>query len=66
MIATVAAGVLLVVGGVVSGFGLLVWLAIPQSDTATSTLLLIGLPFVVGGLVLAAVALMLLRRARRS
>jgi hypothetical protein len=56
--------VLLVAAALFGGFGILIWSSIPTSDTQTFSLLLFGLPFVAGGVVLASVAWILLRWGR--
>lgn len=62
---TAAALLLGGVGALLAAYGILLWLAIPRSDTATSSLLLTGLLLVTGGVALGAVAVGLLRRTRR-
>jgi uncharacterized membrane protein HdeD (DUF308 family) len=55
----------LVAAGVVSALaGLAIWTRVPRSDTATSTLVLLGLPFVLCGAALAATGIVVLRRRR--
>jgi hypothetical protein len=62
---TAAALLLCAVGAMLGAYGILLWIAIPRSDTATSSLLLTGLLLVVAGLALGALAVGLLRRRRR-
>ena len=49
-----------------AGFGVLLWLAIPSSDTATSSLVLVGLALFAAGAGLAAVGWVHLRRGLRQ
>jgi hypothetical protein len=62
---TAAALVLAGAGALLAAYGVLLWVAIPRSDTATSSLLLTGALLVGGGLALGALALGLVRRRRR-
>jgi hypothetical protein len=56
-------GLLLVAGGLVAcATGILVWVAIPRSDTATGSLIVFGAAFVVPGAIAVAVGFALLRR----
>ena len=52
-------------GAILGAYGILLWVAIPRSDTATSSLLLTGLLLVVGGLALGAGALGVFLSKRR-
>jgi hypothetical protein len=52
-------------GILLGAYGILLWIAIPRSDTTTSSLFLTGLLLVVGGLVLVAAALAVLRLGTR-
>jgi hypothetical protein len=58
------AGILLVLGSLSCGYGLLILLSIPNSDTATYELVIFGGSFVAAGLVLVAVAVAMSRRSR--
>jgi hypothetical protein len=62
---TAAALVLGSAGVILGAYGILLWVAIPRSDTATSSLFLTGLLLVVGGLALGTGALGLFRSRRR-
>jgi hypothetical protein len=62
---TAAALLLGSVGALLGASGILLWIAIPRSDTATSSLLLTGLLLVLGGLTLGVVAVGLLRSRHR-
>lgn len=62
---TAAALLLGSVGALLGAYGILLWIAIPRSDTATSSLLLTGLLLVLGGLTLGVVAVGLLRSRHR-
>ncbi|HZB86444.1 MAG TPA: hypothetical protein VE289_07775 [Gaiellaceae bacterium] len=62
---TVAALLLAGMGALLGAYGILLWIAIPRSDTATSSLLLTGALLVVGGLALGVFALGLVRHWRR-
>jgi hypothetical protein len=53
-------------GAILGAYGILLWVAIPRSDTATSSLLLTGLLLVGGGLALGAGALGVLRSVRHG
>lgn len=57
-----AAVLLAVVALPLLAYGLVVWTSIPTSDSATSALLLLGLPFVGGAVALLLVAARLARR----
>ena len=61
---TAAALLLGSLGALLAAYGILLWIAIPRSDTATSSLLLTGLLLVLGGLTLV-VAVGVLRGRRR-
>lgn len=61
LIATAAALVAVVAAVALAGYGVLLWIAIPSSDTATSSLFLAGLALVVAGAGLALLAWLLLR-----
>jgi hypothetical protein len=61
LIATAAALVALVAAVALAGYGVLLWIAIRSSDTATSSLFLAGLALVVAGAGLALLAWLLLR-----
>jgi hypothetical protein len=61
----VAAFLLLAAGAGLAAYGVLLWIAIPRSDTATSSLFLTGILLVVGGLVLVAAAFAVLRLGTR-
>jgi hypothetical protein len=65
LIATGAAFVALVAAIALAGFGVLLWAAIPSSDSATSSLFLAGLALVAGGLGFALIAWFLLRARAR-
>ena len=62
---TAAALLLGSLGALLAAYGILLWIAIPRSDTATSSLLLTGLLLVLGGLTLGVVAVGVLRGRRR-
>jgi hypothetical protein len=62
---TAAALLLGSAGAILGAYGILLWVAIPRSDTATSSLLLTGLLLVVSGLALGAGAGAVLRSRRR-
>lgn len=62
LVAAAAALVSLVAAVALGGYGVLLWVAIPTSDTATSSLFLAGLALVAGGIGLALLAWVLLRR----
>ena len=62
---TAAALLLGSLGALLASYGILLWIAIPRSDTATSSLLLTGLLLVLGGLTLGVVAVGLLRSRHR-
>ena len=62
---TAAALLLGSLGALLGAYGVLLWVAIPRSDTATSSLLLTGLLLVLGGLTLGVVAVGLIRSRRR-
>jgi hypothetical protein len=62
---TAAALLLGSLGALLSAYGILLWIAIPRSDTATSSLLLTGLLLVLGGLTLGVAAVGVLRSRRR-
>jgi hypothetical protein len=73
LIATVAALVAVVAAVALAGYGVLLWIAIPTSDTATSSLFLAGLVLVAAGIGLALLGWFLLisgplssRRRRRE
>ena len=53
-------------GAILGAYGILLWVAIPRSDTATSSLLLTGLLLVGGGLALGTGALGVLRSRRHG
>ena len=71
LIATTAALVSLIAAVALAGYGVLLWIAIPSSDTATSSLFLAGLVLVAAGIGLALLGWLLLlwgplsRRRRR-
>ena len=62
----VLAAALLVLGLLMCAFGGLVLVSIPVSDTATGTLIVFGLEFVVPGLAMAGIGAWLLRRVHRA
>lgn len=62
---TAAALLLGSAGAILGAYGILLWVAIPRSDTATSSLLLTGLLLVASGLALGAGAGAVLRSRRR-
>jgi hypothetical protein len=64
MIATVAAAASAIFAVLLAGYGVLLWVAIPSSDSATSSLFLVGLVLVAAGLGFALFAWMLLRLRR--
>ena len=73
VISTTAALVAAIAAVALIGYGVLLWFAIPTSDTATSSLVLVGLVLVAAGAVLAVLAWLLLlwgplssRRRRRE
>lgn len=61
VIATAAALVSVIAAVALIGYGVLLWIAIPTSDTATSSLFLVGLVLVCAGAGLALLAWLLLR-----
>jgi hypothetical protein len=61
VIATVVALVAVVAAVAPAGYGVLLWFAIPTSDTATSSLFLAGLALVAAGIGLALLGSLLLR-----
>jgi hypothetical protein len=61
VIATVVALVAVVAAVALAGYGVLLWIAIPTSDTATSSLFLAGLVLVAAGIGLALLGWLLLR-----
>jgi hypothetical protein len=66
VIATVAALASAVVAVLLAGYGVLLWVAIPSSDSATSSLFLVGLVLVAAGAGFAFFAWLLLRLRRRG
>jgi hypothetical protein len=64
VIATAAALVSVIAAVALIGYGVLLWIAIPTSDTATSSLFLVGLVLVCAGAGLALLAWLLLRWGR--
>lgn len=59
---TLLGAVLIVAGLLACGFGILVWVSISRSDTATGALVLFGLSFALPGAASAAAGAWLLRR----
>ena len=56
-------GIVLIAGGALAcGLGVLIWVSIPRSDTATSSLILFGAEFAVPGLLAVLGGIVLLRR----
>jgi hypothetical protein len=56
-------GIVLIAGGALAcGLGALIWISIPRSDTATSSLLVFGAEFAVPGALAVLGGIVLLRR----
>ena len=56
-------GIVLIAGGALAcGLGVLIWVSIQRSDTATSSLILFGAEFAVPGLLAVLAGIVLVRR----